>query len=296
MWDGVPTPAKSKRKAARTSCTRIITFYAGYMASQIAREYGVPFVLTEHSSNFVRGRVFLPGQHRVVRHTLDICSAVTAVGPSIAEALSGYRREPVEVIGNVVDTDFFRLAPPPESGPFTVSIVARLIPLKRVDLVIAAFAAVFGGLDARLLIGGDGAQADQLRQQAREAGIEHQVEFLGWMAREQVRDLYHRSHVIVSASRFETFGLTLAEAMSCGRPVIATRSGGPEGFVTPETGVLVAVDDVDAMADAMRHLHGQYADYDPAVIRARCDERFSRAAMRHRLEAIYQQAVNSGLR
>ena len=81
-----------------------------------------------------------------------------------------------------------------------------------------------------------------------------QVEFPGLLNREEVRNIIQESHVVVSSSIIETFGVTLIEGMSCGKPVIATRSGGPEEFVTPEVGILIPTDDITALANAMKSM------------------------------------------
>lgn len=263
-------------------------FYSGYMAAEIKRRWKVPVVLTEHSSNFVRGRVFLPGQQRVTQRTLDGCDACCAVGQAVAHALQQYTHNVVQVIGNMVDTAFFDFAPPPQQT-FTFAAAGQFIPIKRFDLLLNAFAAAFRGENVRLCVGGDGVLARRLKQQADTLGITGQVTFLGLLNREQMRQLYHNSHALVSSSAVETFGLTLAEAMSCGRPVIATRSGGPEGFVTPETGLLVPVGDVAALADALRKMHTNYHAYVPAAIRVYCEGRFSETVIVKQLEEVYKQ-------
>ena len=150
----------------------------------------------------------------------------------------------IGVLGNILDTDFFSPDPAALASDFTVGIVGTLEPRKRQALLIEAFAAQFKGQRAFLRIGGAGAILPKLEQQAAALGIEAQVQFLGRLSREQVRDEARRCHVLVSCSRVELFAVTLIEAMACGTPVIATRSGGPQGFVRPEDGLLIPTDDV----------------------------------------------------
>jgi glycosyltransferase involved in cell wall biosynthesis len=111
------------------------------------------------------------------------------------------------------------------------------------------------------------------------------------MSRAELRDLIRRSHALVSSSYVETFGVSVAEAMACGKPVIATRSGGPEDFVTEEGGLVVAPGDVDAFAAAMVQLRQNFRQYDPARIRAGIVERYSKAAYVAKLEASYDRAM-----
>ncbi|RMG85607.1 MAG: hypothetical protein D6712_09145, partial [Chloroflexi bacterium] len=65
-------------------------FYSGYMAAKLGEAYNIPTVLTEHSSNFLRGRVFLSGQHRVAEETLAGIHTISAVSDVLARALKRY--------------------------------------------------------------------------------------------------------------------------------------------------------------------------------------------------------------
>lgn len=267
-------------------------FYSGYMAIKIKEKYALPVVLTEHSSNFIRGRIFLPGQHQIARQTLHQADKTLTVGPSLAQALLHYdKKTDIEVIGNIVNTEFFTPSDsiPPRS-PFIFATVTSLIPVKRIALMIEAFSMAFRGDPAvQLKIGGGGGGRKRLERLADKEGIPSQVTFLGRLDREGVRALYHEAHTVVSSSAVETFGLILAEAMSCGKPVIATRSGGPQSFVTEKTGLLVPTEDRAALAEAMHQMRDHYENYSPAEIRAACVDRFSEGVIISRMEAIYQQ-------
>lgn len=267
--------------------------YGGYVAVAIRQAHDIPVVLTEHASTYLSPLWIMPDQRPRIRHTLLHTDANLAVSAALARALESCAPGAhVDVINNIVDTEVFR--PPdeePPRAPFTFAIIARLLRNKGHAGLMRAFAAAFRGQPARLLIGGDGPQRRLLERLAGQLEVADQIEFLGALDRQQVRLALWRSHTVVSASRFETFGLTLAEAMACGRPVIATRSGGPESFVTPETGLLVPVGDGAALADAMRQMVKDYDRYNPAHIRAYSIENFSEAAIVHRLETIYRAVI-----
>lgn len=265
-------------------------FYAGYLGILIKDQIGVPVVHTEHSTNFLRGRIFLSGQHRIVRQVLRRTDRSMAVGQALADYLNvRYARDkPVSIVQNVVNTAFFTPPdePPPES-PFVLASVGDLRERKGFDVLLLAFAAAFKGQDVQLHIGGDGLLYDKLVKQRDSLGLTEQVTFTGRLSREGVRDLFRSSHVVVSASRIETFGVTLIEALACGRPVVATRSGGPEGFITEEVGLLAPVDDEDALANALRTVYNTYGTYDRDGVRAYCENHFSEAAVTAALTEIY---------
>jgi len=123
------------------------------------------------------------------------------------------------------------------------------------DLFVAAMLRVLPGFpDAHALIMGrttDNNQAflDDLKARVAEAGLQAQVHFRDEVAIEQLADHFRALDLYVAPQRWEGFGLTPLEAMACCVPVIATRVGAFEELVRDgETGNLVDIEDVDAMA------------------------------------------------
>ena len=106
---------------------------------------------------------------------------------------------------------------------------------------------------ARLRIIGDGPERQRLETQARELGIGERVEFLGF--RSDVPRLLAEADVLLMSSRYEGVSIAILEAMCAGLPVIATRVGGvPETVQDGVTGLLVADNNSEAMAQAMQEL------------------------------------------
>jgi len=98
-----------------------------------------------------------------------------------------------------------------------------------------------------------------LKDLAAAEGLADRVHFLPEVPVEAMADWYRVLDLYVAPQRWEGFGLTPIEAMACGVPVIATRVGAFEQIVTPETGDLVAPDDIDALSDAVTKALGQEA-------------------------------------
>lgn len=266
-------------------------FYGGYMAVRIAKKHSIHTILTEHSTNFLRGRIFLPGQHMIAKYTLQHVNQSFAVGKRLADTLNTKYKPNnlVEVIANIVDTDYF--VPGKHESIFTFATVGQLTKRKRFDLLINAFTQAFRNQPINLYIGGNGKEYNNLESLINSLGMQSQITLLGHLSRPQVRDLFQQAHVVVSSSNIETFGVTLIEAMSCGNPVIATRSGGPEQFVTPENGILTPVDDQEGLADALIKIYQTYDSYDKEKIRQMCIENFGQYAIAKQLETIYLKHI-----
>ena len=127
--------------------------------------------------------------------------------------------------------------PPPRAGGLRegaygdyVLVVARLEPLKRIDLVIRAMAQVSSPV--RLVIVGDGSQRMELEHEAATLDLGHCVTFTGSLWGESVADLYAGALGVVYAPFDEDYGYVTLESFLAGKPVITTTdAGGPLEFV-----------------------------------------------------------------
>jgi glycosyltransferase involved in cell wall biosynthesis len=146
-----------------------------------------------------------------------------------------------------------------------------------------------GIVDFELAIGGDGPEASRLKAMSAGLGLAERCRFLGMLTRAEVRNWMQWCDAFVLPSSYETFGVVIGEAMACGKPVIATRCGGPEFTVTPETGLLVDVADPDALADAMDALVSGQVRFEPRAIRQSVVSRFGEKAFLSNISAIYDQ-------
>ena len=77
------------------------------------------------------------------------------------------------------------------------------------------------------------------------------VELTGFVTRERLRELYRRARLFVYPSRYEGFGIPPLEAMACGAPVVATRTGAIPDFAGGGVALLVPPGDRNALRDAI---------------------------------------------
>lgn len=138
----------------------------------------------------------------------------------------------------------------PKGAP-VVGNVSALIPQKGQRFLIAAAARVVRDVpDARFLIIGDGELRNTLEHQAKQLGLERHLLLTGH--RRDAMALVKSLDLFVVSSLTEGLGTAVLEAMACGRPVVATRTGGiPEIIVDGETGLLVPPHDDAALAAAI---------------------------------------------
>ena len=271
-----------KRYIARCGKPHVIhahsILWGGVAAHRAKSVFGIPFVVTEHSTAFPRGLI-RSWQEPYLRDVCRDADGLIAVSSALGKHIQPFAGEKqVLVVPNRVDVGFFRPpdARPPHSG-HRFACVAGLTANKGIDVLLTAFAKAVRdrGADMTLQIGGDGPERRALEALALRLGLEKRVRFLGDLGRKEVRETLWRADTFVLPSRVETFGVVLIEAMATGLPVIATRCGGPEEFVGPETGRLVDPEDVDQLAQALGDAAAERARYDGAAIRRHVVDRFS---------------------
>jgi glycosyltransferase involved in cell wall biosynthesis len=135
--------------------------------------------------------------------------------------------------------------------------VSRLVDLKGIDILLDAFAQV-ASVPAQLDIIGEGPARDRLAAQADRLGLSGRVRFLGWLDPADCAQAMRSCDVYVTASLQEAGGVSVLEAMSSARPVIATAWGGHLDTLDDTAGILVSVRSRDAtvtgLAAAMAEL------------------------------------------
>lgn len=265
--------------------------YAGYVAKIIESKYGITYVVTEHSTAFARDLIPLDvvSSLKQVVNDAKVCIAVSNEFSSLLNKL--FETQKWTYISNIVNDEFISFEKTLDTEEyFTFITVCFLEKKKRVDLLISSFAKAFkDNKKVRLKIGGDGILMSELKILAKELGVESQVIFLGKLSRQQVKEEMALSNAFVLSSEYETFGVVIVEALALGKPVIATKCGGPESIVTPEVGYLISKNSAKEMAAALLKLHQNWNKFDSLQIRQYCLENFSEKAVVEKLTKIYTE-------
>lgn len=264
------------------------------VAHWIKRKHGIPYILSEQSSEYLDGTYRRKGPlfHALNRKLFRDARAVTAVSGWLGDGLKDLGLiTNYAIVPNVIPgLD----RPLPSRGPAGhFMVVADLVDrTKNVSGVIKALAMAAKGQDRlSLTVIGDGPDRGFLEELASTEGVAQRVRFLGRLPNTEVLDqLAHASAVIIN-SNVETFSVVTGEALAQGKPVIATRCGGPQGFITESNGILIDVGDTSALAAAMVRITENIATYDPHMIRASVNERFSPEAVGQAFKRIHQRSL-----
>ncbi|WP_353112130.1 glycosyltransferase family 4 protein [Microbacterium sp.] len=253
-----------------------------------------PWVHTEHWTGLVWPPASLPARWgaAATRRLLRRPDEVVAVGDDLAKAVESVRGAPVARIPNFVRFAHpDRLPPVHRAGePLRLIGVSGLQPHKGALIAVDALAVLRDrGVDARLRWAGEGAQREELLDRAEEIGVADRLQLLGHVDPEELPELLLASHLFVAPTRFETFGVAIAEALSHGLPVVATGEGGHWAFLPPEASRR-AERSPDGLADGIESLLGDVERWPAARIRADAEARFAPAARRAAYAEAYRRA------
>lgn len=268
--------------------------YAGFAAQLISEKYGIPYVVTEHSTAFARNLIRLD-EISSLKQVVSDAKACIAVSNEFSSLLNKlFETQKWTYIPNIVNDEFISFEKTLDTEEyFTFITVCFLEKKKRVDLLISSFAKAFkDNKKVRLKIGGDGILMSELKILAKELGVESQVIFLGKLSRQQVKEEMALSNAFVLSSEYETFGVVLVEALALGKPVIATKCGGPESIVVPEVGYLISKNSEKEMIDSLLKLYQNWNKFNSLQIRQYCLENFSEKAVVGKLTKIYHEQRN----
>ena len=276
-----------------------VAFPAGWVAWRLACERDLPFVITEHMGPFpVPVYALADGSlPDFVRDPLVHADATIAVSPALADTMAGFGLERPRTIPNLIDEPRYDPRPRLPDGKFIFATVCGMEHAKGIEDLLRAARRFLDGLTQEerdrvvFRLGGEGPALAAFQEESRRLGLEPWVRWLGLLTREESRAEFRDCDAFVLPSHHESFGIVFIEAMATGRPSIATRAGGPESILDPETGLLVDVGDVPALAAAMEELFRRPERFDRERIRARYLERFGRAATVDRIEEVYGEAM-----
>lgn len=273
-------------------------FPAALIARAVSKRTGIRYVVTEHSEEYLpeskRRLVRTPGMVPLVLRPLARGAARTI---TVSEFLGRRLRElglavdPV-VIPNVVPMT----APTPirSSAPHVIAHVSVMGPAKNLGgLLRAADMLRRRRSDFVLRLVGDGESRAEAEDLARSLGLGDFVEFTGRKSVDEVHALLGEAAFTVISSTHETFSVSAAESLMCGRPVVSTRCGGPEEFITPSVGRLVVAENPNELADGLDWMLDHFTEFDPELLHGYARDRFSPEVVAEKILDVYRSVVDS---
>jgi L-malate glycosyltransferase len=270
---------------------------AALLARQMTTARFLPYITTLHGTDITIVGAD-PSYYRATKFSIEQSDGITTISEYMrARTVEFFQvQSPIRVIHNFINSSLYK---PDEQrvgkGRKRILHISNFRPVKRVLDCIYVFAKVRKEIDAELVMAGDGPDRGPAERLARELGIDTHMRFLG--KQDHMERLIPRMDALHLPSEMEAFGLAALEAMACGVPPVATRTGGVPDLITHEVdGFMEEVGNHDAQASRLLQLLTNETLHHRMATAARHSAvtRFSTELIIPQYEAYYRQICESG--
>ena len=289
-------------------------FLLGDTALRVAALHDLPIVFTHHTM-YEQYTHYVPGDSpamkrfaiRLATEYANLCDHVIAPSESIAAVLRGRGvRVPMTPIPTGIDKDRFakgdgaaaRQRYGIEESAFVVGHVGRLAPEKNLALLARAVAQFSASHPhTHFLVVGKGPSEEDIEKIFANRGLSDRLHMTGSLDGQALTDAYHAMDVFAFASKSETQGMVLAEAMTTGAPVVAIDAPGAREVVRDgENGRLLPTEDESEFVAALSWIHSLTPERRSAMGQAarKTAEEFAMPRCAQRVLEIYQSLIDAG--
>lgn len=263
-------------------------------AMYLKKRWGIPFIVTEHMAPFPFD--WLKNNRQLVTEPMQAAAVVTAVGKAQAKQIEIHTGVKAVIVHNMVSaTEFFYKAHAPvdPSAKLEIVFVGIYDSRKGVDYLLQVFPQFLQQYPNTILhlVG----EADEERMKLIDGFVEtgkigSNVKFHGRLAPPDLCKLFHNCDFYVCSSEWESFGVSVLEALFTGLPVLSTDCGGVQEFMRPDNGLLISNDRTEAtLLKGMLEMTANLNSFNRESISAITTDRFSGKRIREDFYSIYKQ-------
>lgn len=271
--------------------------YSHYLSNTIKaiplkKKYHIPIVAMEHWSQMA--------YPKIPNNTISTAKYVYSSIDQLITVSSALKNNIFQQIGcdsivipNMVGKEFHYL-PSNLKKKESIQLITtgRLIPEKHFDMLIQAIANI-STPKLQLYIIGNGSEKQKLQKLVEKLQVKDQIQLLGHKSKQEIVTLLQQSDIFVLPSQSETFGVAYIEALACGLPIIATDCGGPRDIVTQKNGLLIPVNDQQALEQAIVQMSHNFNLYDKQSIAQDCQKRFAADNIAKHIAQILEQTIKA---
>lgn len=195
----------------------------------------------------------------ILRYNFKKADVICATSHTIEDYILQVIDRDIKVVPFGVDLNVFKpklASTNNQLNEFVVGSIKPLEPLYNVDILIKAFHKVkieCPEIALKLLIVGEGTETEKLKKLSNELNLKNSIVFTGRIPFDEISNYFNQLDVLVNVSDYESFGVSVVEAMACEKAVIVTNVGGLKEVVENENyGSLVNIRNVDETAEAIK--------------------------------------------
>ena len=272
-----------------------VAYPGAYIAQQLRFSQKIPYIVTEHMGPFPFENLKKDIICKVIS-PIKQASNVVAVSSFLAKQIESLVGIKTQIIPNVVENCSINLVAKNkvESNGFKFVVISRITAEKGIeDLVMAIKELLKIRTDFSVTIYGEGEMKEYFMKQSLSNNLHQQINWFDSIHPEQVQNTIANYHCLISSSLYESFGVTLIEALSVGIPIIATDCGGPKDIVNDINGILINKNNPLDLAAAMNTMINTYQEYNQEKIIEDCYNRFSSKIISEQYNLIYNNLIRT---
>ncbi len=269
-----------------------VSYPGGVIAMMLAKKMRIPYMITEHYGGFVG--LFRSKIHKfLIIRALNNAYLITTVSNYSAKIIKNFTSTSIEIIPNVIDISKFDLKQTKENHKRVVAgfLGGLDTQVKGLDILLNALN-YLKNKNLKVIIGGSGKLLPYYMELAKKLNVEDKCEFLGLIPAEKRYEFFKDLDFFILPSRHESFGLVLLEAMASGKPVLATRCGGPEEIVEENTGFIVEKENPESLAKGIQKMIKNLSKFNPIEIRNRVNQRFGKEVFLQKMVEVYNSVLD----
>ncbi|QNA44987.1 glycosyltransferase family 4 protein [Lacibacter sediminis] len=285
---------KLVRKYKPLLCHLHVVYGFGEEAVYLKKHLGIPFIVTEHMAPFPFD--WLHNKQQTVIQPMLEATTVTAVGQAQANQIEAYTGVKPVIVHNMVSAkEFFYKAHATIDPSVKLEIIFVGIYDKRkgVDYLLKVFPQFLQQYPKTVLhlVGNaDEERMKLINESVEEGKIASNVKFHGRLAAAELCQLFHSCDFYVCSSEWESFGVSVLEALFTGLPVLSTACGGVQEFMRPDNGLLISNDRTQkTLLNGLLQMTANIHSYNREFISTETTNRFSGERIRNDFYSIYNQ-------
>ena len=208
------------------------SFPTGNTAKKVFQEFNIPYIIVEHSTGYFTG-LYNSLQINVIKKALNESLSIVTVSNFLKKKLLKLTKTKILTIGNIVDEKFFLLKKKKiNKKKLNFLIISELVKKKQVLELVKIFKELRDeNIQFQLKIVGNGPEYTRICNYVLKNNMEKNIIILGIKNKREISNLLDHADYLISCSKVETFGITIAESIAKGVPAIVLNSGGPDDFI-----------------------------------------------------------------
>lgn len=268
------------------------TIYSGQAIYHFCKNKKIPFIITEHygktNYDITENSIY----RKIYQHVFQNAKTNIVVSKRLKQEIQNKfpNINNIHLIPNGVDVSkfIFREKKIDKKKPKLISI-GNLLDTKGFQYLIEALNILKNkGTHCKLTIIGEGKERKNLESMIAEFSLQEEVELVGYIPNNKIQQYFDLADIYVHPSLFESFGVVVIEAMASGKPVIVTKSGGPEYFVPDKFGIKIDKANSQALASGIRNMTDNYEFYNQNEIRNFVEENFNYKNIAKKIYQVYE--------